>query len=93
MALVGRRAAPLEEVASKITEIGGRALVVSGDVSDPASAKNIVDQTISHFGSLNYAVNNAGVSGENQKLADIPVDTWHNVMNINLNSVFYCMKK
>ncbi|RED37397.1 SDR family NAD(P)-dependent oxidoreductase [Paenibacillus sp. VMFN-D1] len=90
--LVGRRNAPLEEVASQILNSGGNALVLAGDVSNPESVEHIVGQAVSHFGALHFAVNNAGVSGENHKLADITLEAWDNVMNVNLNSVFYCMK-
>jgi 3-oxoacyl-[acyl-carrier protein] reductase len=37
-------------------------------------------------------VNNAGIAGPNMPLADYPLDAWHDIMNINLNGVFYCCK-
>lgn len=72
--LVGRRVAPLEEVTAQVRSIGGKALVVTGDVAQLNSCKNMVLQAVQHFGALHYAVNNAGVSGENCKLADISLE-------------------
>lgn len=57
--LVGRRVAPLEEVAAQVRSIGGNALVVTGDVAQPDSCENMVQQAVQHFGALHYAINNA----------------------------------
>jgi 3-oxoacyl-[acyl-carrier protein] reductase len=37
-------------------------------------------------------VNNAGIAGPNMLVADYPLDAWHDIININLNGVFYCCK-
>jgi 3-oxoacyl-[acyl-carrier protein] reductase len=41
---------------------------------------------------IDIFINNAGVAGNNDKVWDYPNDEWHRVLNINLNSVFYCCK-
>ena len=38
------------------------------------------------------AVNNAGIGGARKSIAEYPLDNWHQVMGVNLNGVFYCMK-
>ena len=41
---------------------------------------------------IDIFINNAGITGINTTVADYPLDEWNKVMNINLNSVFYCCK-
>jgi NAD(P)-dependent dehydrogenase (short-subunit alcohol dehydrogenase family) len=52
--LAGRREQPLRDVAESITAAGGQALVVPGDVSDPAAAARLVEATVAQFGALHY---------------------------------------
>jgi 3-oxoacyl-[acyl-carrier protein] reductase len=68
-----------EEVAS---EVGGRA--VEADVSDPESAKALVEAS----GDLDILVNNAGVTRDGV-LARMSDDDWRTVLETNLSSVFY----
>ena len=43
-------------------------------------------------GKIDIFVNNAGIAGMNTTVAEYPLDEWKKVMNLNLNSVFYCCK-
>ena len=45
-----------------------------------------------NFGKVDIFVNNAGIAGMNTTVAEYPLDEWKKVMNLNLNSVFYCCK-
>jgi NAD(P)-dependent dehydrogenase (short-subunit alcohol dehydrogenase family) len=63
----------------------GRALAVPGDVSDATNVERAVEQTVARFGALNYAVNNAGVTGNFVPTADMPLDAWRRVLGINLD--------
>jgi NAD(P)-dependent dehydrogenase (short-subunit alcohol dehydrogenase family) len=58
VALIGRRKDRIEEVAA---EIGDGAFAVQCDVSKKDGLANLLDQTISRFGGLNFLLNNAGV--------------------------------
>lgn len=58
--LVGRREAPLQEVADKISAKGGQAFVYPADVTTPDAAKNILEAAIEHFGKVDVLINNAG---------------------------------
>ena len=84
--------AGLQEVEQAIRTAGGEALSVKTDVSDAAACQQMVDQTVERFGRLDVIFNNAGIAGERSKTADISLDSWHRVININLNGVFYCTK-
>ena len=44
------------------------------------------------YGKIDIFVNNAGIAGLNTTVAEYPLDEWKKVMNLNLNSVFYCCK-
>jgi len=45
-----------------------------------------------NFGKVDIFINNAGIAGMNTTVAEYPLDEWKKVMNLNLNSVFYCCK-
>jgi 2-hydroxycyclohexanecarboxyl-CoA dehydrogenase len=59
VAVVGRRAGPLEELCAEITASGGRALAIPADVGVAADVQRFVEATASHFGRLDVLVNNA----------------------------------
>lgn len=80
------------ETLQSITKTGGKAIFVKADVSKAEECNNLVQQTISHFKKLDIAFNNAGISGEMNPVADLSIEGWHKVIDVNLNSVFYCMK-
>jgi NAD(P)-dependent dehydrogenase (short-subunit alcohol dehydrogenase family) len=81
-----------EEVSSRIRERGGEALFVKTDVSKPAECEALVEETMSHFGRLDFACNAAGITGEQNMVADYGIEDWQRVLAINLSGVFYCMK-
>lgn len=91
--LVARHEATLQEVAARITQAGGTALVAASDVSDPAAVKQVVARTLEAFGALHYAVNNAGISSSSHEIPDLPDDVWNQTIAINLSSLFYCMRE
>ena len=59
------------------------------DQSDEAAVARATAQTIQSFGSIDVLVVSAGISGPNVPLADYPSDAWREVMNVNVNGVFY----
>ena len=71
-----------EEELAKLREERPEALAMQGDVSDEASVRRIVTQTISEFGGLDALVNNAGVAGES--ILEMPYEAWHAVIEANL---------
>lgn len=92
VALVGRREAPLKEVAARIEQAGGVALVVVADVSSPEEVTRAVALTVERFGALHYAVNNAGISSESHDLPELPDAVWTQTIETNLSSIFYGMR-
>jgi NAD(P)-dependent dehydrogenase (short-subunit alcohol dehydrogenase family) len=76
----------------KIRLLNGKAIFVKADVSNPQDCEILINKTVATFGSLDIAFNNAGIGGESNAVADLSIEGWKKVIDINLNSVFYCMK-
>jgi len=81
-----------QETVASIKKAGGDASFVKTDVSNPEDCEALVKTTIRIYGRLDMAFNNAGIGGEMNPIADMSVEGWLKVINVNLNSVFYCMK-
>jgi len=81
-----------EETVDLIRRAGGEAVFAKGDVSDPDSARNMVRTGVERYGGLDILVNAAGVSGPFVRTADISVEDWDRVININLRGVFLMSK-
>jgi NAD(P)-dependent dehydrogenase (short-subunit alcohol dehydrogenase family) len=80
------------QVAAGIEREGGTAVAILQDVGDPASVEKSVDFALQKFGSLDVAVNNAGITGDLAPTADYSLEGWDKVIAVNLSSVFYGMK-
>lgn len=70
----------------------GQALALPGDVSDENNVKDAIEQLVKKFGSLNLAVNNAGILGVPGLIHEMDTDNWKNVLGVNLDGVFYSAK-
>ncbi|MFG2605624.1 SDR family NAD(P)-dependent oxidoreductase [Streptomyces sp. NPDC048514] len=90
--VAGRRPGPLAETVGLIEDLGGKALAVTADVSRAADAEALVRAAVEHFGSLDVAVNNAGVFRGGQPLADLPEDDWHTQLAVNVTGVHLALQ-
>ncbi|EMA54994.1 SDR family NAD(P)-dependent oxidoreductase [Halococcus thailandensis] len=81
-----------EETVEEIESDGGEALFIETDVTDAEEAEKMVEAAVSEFGRLDYAFNNAGISGESAPLADYDPDQWEAVISVNLTGVFNCLR-
>ncbi len=79
-------------VAQSIVAQGGTAKSFAVDVSDAVEVEAMVAAAQREFGALHLAVNNAGISGAAAVTGEYPLDSWHQVIATNLNSVFYGMR-
>ena len=66
---------------------------VTVDVSDHASVVDAVRQTAAQHSAIDILVNSAGITGPNVKLWDYPPEQWLQVMQVNLNGLFYCCRE
>ena len=62
------------------------------DVTDFEAIENSVKKLETKLGKIDIFVNNAGITGMNAKVWDYPIDEWKKVIELNLNSTFYCCK-
>jgi NADP-dependent 3-hydroxy acid dehydrogenase YdfG len=89
--LAGRRADALNAVAA---EIGGNALAVSTDVTDPKSVAALFAAAKAKFGRVDVLFNNAGTGAPGTVLfEDLTVEVWRQVVDTNLSGMFYCMQE
>ncbi len=87
VALMGRREGPLRETAGQ-----HEALILSGDVADPASVDAAFARIEAEWGRLDVLFNNAGVSLKGTLIDEIAVEDWLNLANININGMFFCAR-
>lgn len=81
-----------KQTQAMIIAAGGDSLIVAADVSRPEDCRALVESTMSHYGRIDIACNNAGIGGETASTADYTLEGWHKVISVNLSGVFYCMK-
>lgn len=83
---------PGRQVVAELRAAGAEAEFYRADVSDPAQCHKLVQATVAAFGTLDVACNNAGITGELSLTADYSLEGWQKIINVNLNSVFFCLK-
>ena len=72
--------------------LGATAAAVRTDIADEASCQSMVKAALDHFGALDIAVNNAGISSVLTPLEELSASEWRRVVSINLDGQFYCLK-
>ena len=92
VALAARREDELAALVSEIETREGKATLVRTDVAVAKDVERMVAHTMTTFGRLDYAVNNAGIEGQLAGIADLPEEEWDRVLDINLKGTFLCMK-
>jgi NAD(P)-dependent dehydrogenase (short-subunit alcohol dehydrogenase family) len=85
--LAGRREAPLKAVEQEIEAAGGRAWALPADVTDESAAADLVRGALDHFGRLDIAFNNAGVTAY-KPLEQITPAEFDAVMSTNVRGVW-----
>ena len=88
--LTGRRAAPLEDVATRIRAAGGTAHVQAGDLGASAVVGRIADWIGGELGRLDILVNNAGLNVTARAWRDLQPEGVDAVVQANLSAAFYC---
>ena len=80
------------QAAEELKNMGYQALAVVCDVSKEAQVKAMIEKTVAAFGRLDAAYNNAGVNSPMTDTADLATEEFDRIMNIDLRSVWLCMK-
>ncbi len=90
-----RTEAQIERTAADIEALGRRAIVQPTDVRDSAQCDAMVQRAVDELGGIDIMLSNAGVGdmrGANSELWDVGYDDWHDTLDVNLSSAFYCAR-
>lgn len=82
-----------QKVVAEIDKAGGDATFVRTDVTDSDAVVGMVDAAVEEYGSLDFALNNAGIRGERHPVQEYPRDAWEDVIDTNLTAVWACLKR
>lgn len=91
VAVTARTVPDLEEVTTHIREMGRHSLAIPCDVTDPEQVERMAAEAIEGLGGIDILVNNAGNAGSH-KFLNHPDVLWHDMLSINLTSVYYVTK-
>ena len=83
----GTDKSPAQQVVKEIKAMGGEAVVNGDDVSSWNGAKNMIDQAVDTFGTLDVVVNNAGILRD-RMLVNMTEDEWDSVIQVHLKGTF-----
>lgn len=81
-----------KETVEMIKKDGGEAQFFKCDVSDEKQVKALVDHTVSVFGKLDFAHNNAGINAGQVKIGELDSADWDKTIKVNLYGTFYSIK-
>ncbi len=80
-----------EDAAQEIRSLGRESLAVQTDVRDPQSVEAMTQAAMDKFGQIDILVCNAGIARQ-YPAEDTPDDVWLDVMNLNVNGVYWCCR-
>ena len=86
--LIGRRAAPLEEIAAG----SEAALALPCDVTDADAVEAAFAQVVERWGRLDALFNNAGTGVFGATIDEIPLEDWKRCIDVNLTGSFLCAR-
>jgi gluconate 5-dehydrogenase len=92
VALVGRDPDSLARTAAEIRALGRAALPIPADVSRPPECEAACRRALAEFGPIDVLINNAGGRRVPTPTQDLPLETWRELIDLNLTSVFVCTK-
>jgi glucose 1-dehydrogenase len=81
-----------EEVATKVSESGVRALAAQADVSQESQVKAMFAEMLKEFGTIDILVSNAGLQ-KDAPLEEMTLAQWNTVIGVNLTGQFLCARE
>lgn len=82
----------VEKTAADIEAAGGTAIAETCDVTDPDAVEAALARTVAAFGKLDTVFNAAAYSEKRHKVADMPIEMWKSVVDVNLTGMFIVAK-
>ncbi|MFG3345259.1 SDR family NAD(P)-dependent oxidoreductase [Streptomyces sp. NPDC048018] len=92
VAVAGRGAAPLDGTVELIEAAGGTARAFTADVTVAGDVHRLVRDTVTAFGGLDVAVNNAGVFRGGHLAGDFPPADWQTLLDTNVTGVLHALQ-
>ena len=77
---------------ANITKKGGKAEAIALDVSNKADVNKAAEQILAKHGRIDLLVNSAGINVPKRSWADMELEGWDKLVEVNLNGVLYCMR-
>ncbi len=93
LTLMARDAALLSETAGALKRSGADALAVPADVTDEKQVQEVFRQAMNRFGRLDILVNNAGTFAGYGPIDEVSVETWDQIIAVNLRGPFLCTRE
>jgi NAD(P)-dependent dehydrogenase (short-subunit alcohol dehydrogenase family) len=81
-----------KSTAQYVTDAGRKAVLVSGDVSDPEHCREIVNRTVEEFGRVDVLVSNAAYQMSHEELDEISDEEWDHTFATNISAMFHLVK-
>jgi NAD(P)-dependent dehydrogenase (short-subunit alcohol dehydrogenase family) len=81
-----------KETARLVEEAGRRAILVPGDLADPAHCRAIIERAVAEFGRIDVLVNNAAFQMSHEAIEDIPDAEWDYTFQVNITAMFHLCK-
>lgn len=88
VAIVGRSQERAAKVVSSITDVGGQAVAIGADVTEPAEAQRAIDEVVAHFEAVDIIVNaiGGGAGKVLHEAQDYPTEDWDWIFDLNVRS-------
>ena len=92
VAVVGSAPAANDETVRLVAAQGGQAVAITCAITDEQQVQEALAQTITAFGRLDFALNNAGLHQHDAPTTDLPAAEWNGLVNSHLRGTFLCLK-
>ena len=90
--LVGRDVASLDKTSGDVRALGRQCWTIVADVSQPEECEAACERALRDFGPIDILINNVGGRRQNIPTAEMPLEMWRQLIDLNLTSVFICTK-
>jgi NAD(P)-dependent dehydrogenase (short-subunit alcohol dehydrogenase family) len=81
-----------KETARLVEEAGRRAVLMPGDLAEPAHCRAIIDRAVQEFGKIDVLVNNAAFQMSHDSIEEIPDEEWDYTFQVNITAMFHTCK-
>jgi NAD(P)-dependent dehydrogenase (short-subunit alcohol dehydrogenase family) len=82
----------IQKTVEDITKMGGKAIAIEADISEPKDMENAMQRLVDVFGSLEIIFANAGINGVWAPIEELTPEDWDKTLGINLRGTFLTVK-